>query len=192
MKEIDNPKNENYAMGSGYMPFIYKGKRQYIYNIKTGEFKLVSKNEKIPKGWKRGRGFSTTTDWKRIWKPLTNETMMIPSTEELPDGWEWGMTESFSVKRREHLTGYRWIYNPISKEKKQLFGDTPIPDGWIAGRGNNKKRKTRFINNPVTKEYLSIDIESPIPDGWKLGLGWSNRWIPRRGNDGWTFIKINN
>lgn len=75
-----------------------KGKK-IVSNPKTGEHRWVDQNEKLPKGWVKGRSHKSSTDGKvACYDSETKAMKFVASKADVPKGWRLGSAQKNGAK----------------------------------------------------------------------------------------------
>lgn len=135
--------------------------RFWITEVSTGDSKMVSKNDIIPKGWKVGRtkvgslGNPNSIGKKWYNDPMTGEEKYFGKEELVPKDWVIGRSKKLKIGG-DNLSG-KICYYSIELNKEKYFSEKDIiPEGWIRG----KLRKRSWFHNPELNEEKLLDINS--------------------------------
>lgn len=165
-------------------------KGKYIITNGTLE-KLVSPDEPIPPGWRRGlseshrlnsghRGYQHSDETRfvmsqkrtngnlgRRWVTNGEINSTIKAEDEIPEGWRLGrvVSDCTREKNRQASSGRIAINNGTSM--KFISSVEEIPEGYSLGRLPTTSGKIRITNG---KSNRCILCSEEIPEGWWRGM----------------------
>ena len=115
--------------------------------------KIISKNNDIPEGWRKGSHYKPNQD--KIFITSETECKMIHKKDKIPDGW----IKKHPNKEKICITD--------GIQDKRISKGSKIPNGWKLGRVQESIKGRVYITNGIKTKMISQNEK--IPDGWWRG-----------------------